>query len=186
MEHFYQNIEGWFNYNKLYEDIVKFIPANYAAHFVEVGSWKGSSACFMAVEIINSGKQIKFDCVDTWKGSIEHNLTTPEQQEELYCSFLKNIEKVKHVISPVRMPSVEASKLYMDQSLDFVFIDAAHDYENVKLDIQHWLPKVKVGGVIAGHDYAHYCEDVQRAVNEILSRDKIQHDGIASWIYQKY
>ena len=42
------------------------------AHFVEVGSYKGRSTSFMAVEIANSGKQIKFDCVDTWEGSPEH------------------------------------------------------------------------------------------------------------------
>ena len=42
------------------------------AHFVEIGSYKGRSSSYMAVEIVNSGKSITFDCVDTWKGSEEH------------------------------------------------------------------------------------------------------------------
>ena len=42
------------------------------SHFVEIGSWKGRSASYMAVEIFNSRKNIKFDCVDTWCGSVEH------------------------------------------------------------------------------------------------------------------
>ena len=37
--------------------------------------------------------------------------------------------------------------------MDFVFLDAAHDYENVKEDILSWYPKVKVGGWLTGHDY---------------------------------
>lgn len=53
----------------------------------------------------------------------------------------------------LKMTTVEASRLYEDGHFDFVFIDAAHDYESVKEDIQHWLPKVRVGGWIGGHDY---------------------------------
>mgnify|MGYP003349871615 CR=1 FL=1 len=72
MQHFYENIgpENWFNYQDLYRMVVEKYPSG--SHFIEVGSWKGRSSAFMAVEIINSGKNIKFDCVDTWEGSPEH------------------------------------------------------------------------------------------------------------------
>ena len=70
MNHFYEQIQGWFDFEDLYSDVVKTFPEE--SHFVEVGSWKGKSASFMAVEIHNSKKQIKFDCVDTWNGSVEH------------------------------------------------------------------------------------------------------------------
>ena len=60
MEHFYHNIgEDWFSYPQLYKRIVD--NSQDGAHIVEVGSWKGRSASFMAVEIINSNKKIKFD-----------------------------------------------------------------------------------------------------------------------------
>ena len=152
MEHFYHNIgEDWFSYPQLYKRIVD--NSQDGSHVVEVGSWKGRSAAFMSVEIINSNKNIKFDCVDTWKGSIEHTTYDVITEEKLYDVFLSNIEPVKHIINPIRMTSIEASKLYEDNSLDFVFIDASHEYEDVKEDILAWLPKVKKGGVLAGHDY---------------------------------
>ena len=72
MEHFHHTVgkENWFDYKKLYQSMVNHFPDN--SHFVEVGSWKGRSAAFMGVEILNQGKCIQFDCVDTWLGSEEH------------------------------------------------------------------------------------------------------------------
>lgn len=187
MEHFYKNIEGWFTYPILYSTAVKTAPNN--AHFVEVGSWKGASAVYMAVEIVNSNKNIKFDCIDTWKGSEEHNLNTAEQQEELYLTFLKNIEPVKNIITAYRTSSLEAAKIYKDNSLDFVFIDAAHDYQNVLADLKAWYPKVKKGGTLAGHDY-HQDDtwgDVKRAVHDFF-KDRVvlvsRHE--VCWYIQKY
>ena len=108
MEHFYNNIgEDWFSYPNLYKSIVE--NNQDGAHIVEVGSWKGRSASFMAVEIINSNKNIKFDCVDTWEGSIEHKTYDVITEEKLYDIFLSNIEPVKHVINPIRMDSIEVN-----------------------------------------------------------------------------
>ena len=60
MEHFYQNIgEDWMDYQSLYSEMVNHFTDN--SHFVEIGSWKGRSASYMAVEIFNSRKNIKFD-----------------------------------------------------------------------------------------------------------------------------
>ena len=56
MEHFYQNIQGWFTYNDLYKYIVD--NSLDGAHFVEVGSWLGCSSAFFAVEILNSKIEI--------------------------------------------------------------------------------------------------------------------------------
>lgn len=53
----------------------------------------------------------------------------------------------------LRMTSEEAARQIPDASLDFVYLDARHDYASVKEDIALWYPKVKPGGVLAGHDY---------------------------------
>ena len=178
MQHFYQNIgEDWFTYPNLYRNVVQ--RFGNGAHFVEVGSWKGRSAAFMGVELYNSNFNIKFDCVDTWEGPIEHqhmNLIS------LYDEFLRNIEPVKDYINPIRTASLEAAKLYEDSSLDFVFIDASHEYQDVLDDINAWLPKVKEGGIIAGHDYGF--GNVNRAVNEFFKGKKFD---VAEdcWIYKK-
>ena len=74
------------------------------------------------------------------------------------------------------MRSLEAANLYSDNSLDFVFIDASHDYVNVKKDIEHWYPKVKTGGIIAGHDYTDGWVDLVRAVDDFLFENKLVLD----------
>jgi hypothetical protein len=51
------------------------------------------------------------------------------------------------------MTSVEAATKIPDHSLDFVYIDARHDYESVKEDVEAWCSKVRPGGIMAGHDY---------------------------------
>lgn len=68
----------------------------------------------------------------------------------------------------------EASLLVPDGSLDFIFIDANHSYEGVAQDLRDWVPKVKLGGIISGHDYttlAHrrYKRGVRWAVDEFIA-----------------
>jgi predicted O-methyltransferase YrrM len=167
MEHFYEKIEGWFDFESLYNQIVS--EANNNSHFVEIGTWLGRSASYMAVEIINSKKEIKFDCIDTWNGSEEHKNIDFVKNNTLYDEFIKNIEPVKGIINPIRSLSTEASKFYEDNSLDFVFIDASHDYENVKQDINAWYPKVKQNKILSGHDYI--WSGVKQAVDEFISNN---------------
>ena len=59
MKHFYQNIQGFFNYENVYEKVIREVSDN--AHFVEIGVWKGQSVCFAAVEILNSGKNFTLE-----------------------------------------------------------------------------------------------------------------------------
>jgi len=191
MDHFYEKIPGWFTFPGLYKQIVD--THTDGSYFVEVGAFLGRSTSFMAVEIINSGKKIKFDVVDTWQGSIEHNLTTKEQQEELYINFLQNINPVRQAIFPIRTLSVEASKLYKDNTLDFVFIDAGHEYEDVTSDLKAWYPKVKTGGIISGHDYfnpadpvhGHKFPGVKKAVDEFFPSNLMVSNVEYIWAYRK-
>jgi len=152
IEHIYhqpQFGEDWFTYPEVYQEMVKRFPSG--SKFVEIGSWKGKSSAFMAVEIANSGKQIDFYCVDTFEGSVEHQ-NNPELPR-LYNIFKDNMKPVEDYYQDMRMSSMEAVKKFQDESLDFVFIDGSHEYEDIKDDIKSWLPKVKKGGVLAGHDY---------------------------------
>jgi predicted O-methyltransferase YrrM len=182
MEHFYKEVdsEGWFDYQNLYTEMVEKFPND--SHFVEVGSWKGMSACYMAVEIINSNKNIKFDCVDTWKYYDWFTDISEGAFEGVYDVFLKNIDPVKDTINIVRELSWEAPLKYDDNSLDFIFIDASHDYESVKKDIISWLPKLKENGVMAGHDYNH--TPVLTAVTEVLGVNNVTPKG-SCWVYNK-
>jgi len=172
IQHIYQQSqfgEDWFSYPNLYRSIVDQFPSG--STFVEVGSWKGKSSAFMAVEIANSKKNIEFYCIDTWEGSLEHQHN--KELEKLYDIFTNNMQPLQKYYKDFRMSSLEAVHRFKDQSLDFVFIDASHEYEDVKKDIEAWLPKIKAGGILAGHDYylgdIDYFPGVKKAVNECLS-----------------
>ena len=67
--------------------------------------------------------------------------------------------------------------------LDFVFIDAQHDYDSVKKDIEIWTPKLKPGGLLSGHDYQPNFKGVIQAVDEAVGRPIIgENDTWATWI----
>jgi len=183
MNHIYnqpQFGEFWFNCPELYTKMVENFPSG--SKFVEVGSWKGMSSAYMAVEIANSKKNIDFYCVDTWEGSVEHQVYGMDTST-LYDTFLSNMSPVKDYYNPIRTSSLQAVEKFEDNSLDFVFIDASHEYKDVKDDIIAWLPKVKFGGIIAGHDYLNPdFPGVAQAVHELLSNIKTQE---TCWVYEK-
>ena len=85
--------------------------------------------------------------------------------------------------TPIKMESVEAAKLYEDESLDFVFIDAAHDYQNVKNDILAWYPKIKIGGKLGGHDYN--WGTVRGAVHDLLHYKPLFTDHVCWYVEKK-
>ena len=183
MEHYYQrtvgeSANGFFTYPELYKEFVQQIPNN--GVFVEVGSWMGKSIAFMGVEVINSGKNIKCYAVDTWQGSPEHQSDPVVQGNKLYNIFFSNMHPVSSVVTPIRKPSVEGAKEFADKSIDIVFIDACHEYECVKEDIAAWLPKVKKGGVIAGHDYIWRSPEdpVKTAVDEAFGKENVMHRNL--------
>jgi hypothetical protein len=190
MEHFFQNTigEDWFTYPNLYSLVPKHFGKD--AKFVEVGVWKGRSVSYLAVEVINANKNQKIYAIDTWLGSEEHldpnnsnyNPELTKNSDWLYNLYLQNIEPAKDIITSIRKPSLEAVNDFEDESLDFVFIDAAHDYENVKADILAWLPKVKKTGILAGHDYWPN-DPVKIAVDEIFSSFKIETPDHRTWLY---
>ena len=170
------DIHGWFNYASLFDKLVSFIPDG--GIFVECGAWLGKSSSYLC-DIANN--RIKVYIVDHWKGSTEerenaHKLAT---EQDIYQIFLENMGNRNFI--PLKMDSINASKQFEDNSCDVIYIDMDHTYEAVKQDIIHWLPKVKHGGILAGHDYD--WSGVKKAVDELLG-DNIKI-YISSWIYQK-
>jgi len=175
MKHFHDDVYG-FSQSDLFSLYKKMVDRfDSGSHFVEVGTFLGKSAVFMAVEIINSGKNIKFDCVDHWLGSEEHRDNENVNIDTLYDDFLKNIEPVKGIINPVKMGSVEASFLYEPNSLDFIFIDASHDRDSVKADLASWMVRLKEDGIIAGDDIG--ASGVSEAVRWFFDTTKLEIVG---------
>ena len=83
-----------------------------------------------------------------------------------------SIHKERSVI--LRMLSGDASKTINDNSLDFCYIDASHKYIQIKNDIKCWLPKVRKGGILCGHDYDM---DINKWIQKYGDR-KYPHGGV--------
>lgn len=121
--------------------------------------------------------------VDSWSTSADdsdyaksgdfHAALSQQQQDQYYEATKRVVSFAGDKAKIIRKPSVEAAADIPDASLDFVFIDADHSYEGCKADIEAWLPKVKPGGLLSGHDYKNTdypCFGVEKAVDE-FSRD---------------
>lgn len=175
LQHIYEQSlfgENWLTYKELYSSMVRKYPSG--STFVEVGSWKGKSAAYMAVEIANSQKNIDFCCIDTWKGSpeLKRDVYVPENLFEI---FISNMEPLENFYRFIRTTSLQGAQLFTDNSIDFIFIDASHEYKDVKDDILTWLPKLKKGGTLAGHDYdIELFPGVIKAVTECLPTYKVE------------
>lgn len=156
IQHIYKSIDGWFSFPKLYSQMVKKFPSG--SLFVEVGSYFGCSFSYLVIEVINSGKKIECVAVDAcpWP-SVEPN-------------FINNMKPFEgHFKTKFGGDSFDRIKEFEDNSVDFAFIDANHTYEFVSRDIAAMIPKMKRGGVLAGHDYNLSHPGVIQAVNEAFA-----------------
>lgn len=113
---------------------------------------------------------LKLYCVDPWrayKGNRRGGTSDKHQR-----NFERTTQRLaKYDVTYLRMFSMEAVEHIPDSSLDFVFIDGNHDYSYVKEDLERWSEKVKVGGIIAGHDYYHFRHSgVIEAVDEFVAK----------------
>lgn len=164
MKHFHRSIEGWFSFPRLYRRAVRTVPDG--GTLVEIGSWKGKSLVFLTVESINSGKRQRIVSIDPWIEEAQPQ-GTDERPEDAYEIYLRNIAPISERIEVMRATSLEANGNFADGSVDFVFIDGSHAYEDVLADCRAWYPKVRPGGMIAGHDY--HWKPVKRAVDEFAA-----------------
>lgn len=179
MQHFYARVPGYSTpcLREIYSRAVKDVRDG--GVLVELGSFLGSSAAFMGVEIANSGKSLAFHAIDTWEGSPE--LGDFYAEHDVYRHFCRNIEPVRELITTHRMTTLEAAKLFPDASVDFCFVDAAHDYDSVAADIKAWLPKMKPGSLLAGHDYNTNFLGVVHAVADVIGRVQVVGE---CWMHQ--
>jgi predicted O-methyltransferase YrrM len=126
---------------------------------VEIGVYAGQSVAYLGVEMFNLGREHStIDMVDTFDGGVD--------------TVLAALAPISQVLGTAHVGrSWDMATKYADGSLDWVFIDADHAYESVVKDLDAWLPKVRKGGIIAGHDFAEWPGfGVIRAVTERFPR----------------
>lgn len=135
---------------------------------IDVGTFLGGSAETMLEAMSHDGRLIT---VDTFKGSADSLMAVPSYYMLRYARerLLRFGDRLVIMVSDSRV----CASVLPRSCADLVFIDAGHDYKNVKADLDAWLPIVKPGGVIAGHDFDRkspagfsYAEIVARSENE--------------------
>jgi predicted O-methyltransferase YrrM len=92
--------------------------------------------------------------------------------------FKKNIleHNLTDTVELIKNSSIEASKRFPDSYFDFIFIDASHDYQSVKEDLNLWYPKLKEDGMIAGHDFEEKLPvELAKKLWEKENSDEFEH-----------
>lgn len=144
-----------------YPEFYRYIASLKFTDMVELGNYYGWSCCFLCNERMKYDHNFKLYAVDL------HDMPLVEESQGIgyaeldfmrkrqFKIFESNVKKhnLTDKIITIKSCSWEAANKFMDESVDFVFVDADHQYESVKKDIMAWYPKIKHGGIIAGHDY---------------------------------
>lgn len=120
---------------------------------VEIGTHRGDYAKILLEKW--SGK--KLICIDPWKNPPKYEeqaklLWGDGNRDHDHTEAVNQLQLWKDRVEFCRMCSHQALSLFEDESLDFVYVDGDHSYEEVLFDLTEWFKKLKRGGVIAGHD----------------------------------
>ena len=139
------------------------------ARVVELGTFQGKSSVAIATALPPGGMLF---CVDTFQNTIlapgESRPPMPEVVRTNVQALKANLtrfrctDRVKALVSTTH----DAASRFAPESLALIFVDAGHDYENVRQDLADWYPKLAPGGVLVCDDYVPEWPGVMRAIDE--------------------
>lgn len=181
----YQDIQGWFDFETIYDVAVK---NSNNCNFLEIGTWLGKSTAYMASLIKHYNKNIKFYAVDTFQGeqSCQFHLDKVKESDgTIFNEFWSNMSDLElcPYIHPIISKSHNCMEKIREKEFAFIFIDGSHDYDTVYKDVEYLYPYVLNGGIIAGHDYNSECKD---AVDKFFKENNKNVMAVgASWLVQK-
>lgn len=128
-----------------------------AKHFAELGFKSGAEVgvCdgYYSEVLCKNIPGLKLYAIDSW--DLYREYRDFRKVESQYVKIYNDArEKLKsYNCEVIKAFSMDAVRNFEDESLDFVYIDANHAYKFVKEDIREWAKKVRVGGIVSGHDY---------------------------------
>jgi predicted O-methyltransferase YrrM len=178
--HFYENILGWATQQEQGALLQLVLPEQRHIRLAEIGVYHGRGTALWLVQLLGLNKSFDYYAIDEWHLS------------GMMASVVNNLNPIwdrlgGNNLSLIRGYSVQASALFGDNYFDVVYIDANHEYESVKADIKHWLPKVKPNSYICGDDYCSEWPGVIKAVDEFINETNYKLIRIAGkqWAVKK-
>jgi len=127
--------------------------------------------------ILQNTKIKKLYSIDPYKHFDNYNdpMNLSQQHfDALYYKVSKRLEVFDDRSALMRSTSIDASKTFNSNELDFVFIDSQHSYEAVSEDLEAWYEKIRSGGILSGDDYGNEWPGVKKAVNEFFGIKQIK------------
>ncbi len=150
---------------------------------IDLGVWKGQSTLTLANSLKKSNLNGTVIAIDTFLGSPEHHYETlysrfPGGRPDLYEIFLANILNYgfESYVIPLVQTSIGAQYILKKAGIKatHIHIDAAHEYEEVKRDIQEYYQLLEVGGIMVCDDYIPGWPGVVKAVDEFCSEFNLE------------
>ncbi len=147
------------------ERLLDFMPKG--GTVVEVGVFAGD----FSEEIINRVNPERIYLLDRWiSGEITSTGVTStgiELHRKVVDKFSSNPS-----VTIVRMDEFQATSKFDDASVDWVFLDTIHTKKVVERQLAEWLPKIKIGGFILGHDFDIPRFTTDQAVQEFCLNNR--------------
>jgi len=113
---------------------------------VEIGCFRGVSTAIFA----RYAKTVY--AVDPWLTRTDFTEIPRDWMEKAEPQFDRVMAEFPNIIKKKGL-SVERARDFEDESLDAMYLDADHSEAHIRADLAAWIPKIKKGGVVAGHDY---------------------------------
>ncbi len=143
---------------------------------VELGCWKGRATAAVAVP------HVQLFSVDNFRGG-DNTTRRLAARENVKAAFLSNVRKFGLPVTLIAMDTRKAARLFPDGSVDWLFSDA--DHERFRQELSRWLPKVKPGGVVSGHDYGTIkFPNIARTLRGLGVRFAVA-PGTSIWFFMK-
>lgn len=159
-------------------------------YLAEVGCWKGFTTVYLAEIVREYGGMVY--AIDNWEGN--PGTANVKDAAIVEAAFRHNLKQLKldPYVTTLKMDSAQAASQFLDNSLDFVFIDADHRYTPFKLDLTNYFARVRLGGILCGHDCNGYYSNMNSSERQIVQQHAEEdyyvhrHNGIIKALYEVF
>jgi len=134
----------------------KFFPMMIDKMNLKVGAEIGVDKGEFSRHLLSKSNLKELYCIDPWIddfGSDYRPEFFDKKGKNRKLEAVNNLKEFGDRVSIIQSTGLEASKLFDDDSLDYLYIDGDHSLKGIFEDIYSWTPKVRIGGIVSGHDY---------------------------------